>query len=672
MDAPVAKKIPFEWSRPSGSFSDPWAWMRDRDDPDTIAYIDAENSFADAYFAPHAGVIERVFNEIKSRVKETDLSAPVRKDQWWYTTSTLEGQSYSIHCRGASLDTAADQVLLDENVEANGHEYFSLGAFDVSLDHRLLAWSSDTDGSERYTLRIRDLSTGNELVDVITDTTWGGCAWSHDATAVFYVKPDEAMRPYQVWRHRLGTEQAQDQLVFEDLDERYFVSVELTRSGDWLVIESSSKLTSEVALIPSREPESAPQIVRPRVEEIEYHVGHWGDRFVIVTNLDAQDFRVMTAPLSRPNEWVEFVPHEPGRRIVGAEPFAGHLVLHEWHRAQPRVRILWADGRERVIDLGDEPHDVELDANPEWTSDTIRFMYQSFTTPATVYTEQVESGERTLLKQTPVPGVDLSRYAAVREWATAPDGTQVPVDVMHNVDARADGSAPCAVYGYGSYEMSVAPWFSVARLSLLDRGWTFALVHPRGGGELGRRWYLDGKWLAKANTFTDTIACCEHLVATGWAASNRLALRGASAGGLLVGACINMRPALFASAVAEVPFVDVVSTMSDPTLPLTITEWEEWGDPRSQPWADYMLSYSPYDNVSAQDYPALYVTAGLNDPRVSFHEPVKWVAKLRDMRTDDGALVFKCEMGAGHGGPSGRYESWRDEARVIAFLMATT
>ncbi len=671
MDAPVAKQIPFEWSRPSGSFSDPWAWMRDREDPDTIAYIEAENRYADAYFAPHAPFIDTVFDEIKSRVKETDLSAPVRKDQWWYTTRTVEGQSYAIHCRGASMDTASDQVLLDENTEANGHDYFSLGAFDVSLDHRLLAWSCDTDGSERYTMRIRDLATGNELDDVITDTTWGGCAWSHDATVVFYVKPDEAMRPYQVWRHRLGTDQSQDQLVFEDLDERYFVSVELTRSGEWLVIESSSKLTSEVALISSHEPGSEPRVVRPRVEEIEYHLDHWGDRFVIVTNLDAEDFRVMTAPLAQPDEWIEFVAHESGRRIVGAEPFAGHLVLHEWHRAQPRVRVLWADGRERVIDLGTEPHDVELDANPEWTADTIRFMYQSFTTPATVYAEHVATGERSLLKQTPVPGVDLTRYTASREWATAPDGTQVPVDVVRGVHAQADGSAPCVVYGYGSYEVSLAPWFSVARLSLLDRGWIFALVHPRGGGELGRRWYLDGKLLAKMNTFTDTIACCDHLAASGWAAPHRLALRGGSAGGLLVGACINMRPELFACAVAEVPFVDVVSTMSDPTLPLTITEWEEWGDPRSQPWADYMLSYSPFDNVSAHQYPALYVTAGLNDPRVSFHEPVKWVAKLRELGTSP-ALVFKCEMGAGHGGPSGRYESWRDEARVIAFLVATT
>ncbi|CAB4870941.1 unannotated protein [freshwater metagenome] len=672
MNAPVAKQIPFEWSRPTGAFSDPWAWLRDRDDPETIAYIDAENRFADAFFAPHAPFIETVFNEIKSRVEETDLAAPVRMDQWWYTTRTEEGASYPIHCRGTSRETAGEHVLLDQNVEAGDHEYFSLGAFEVSLDHRLLAWSSDTDGGERYTLRLRDLSTGAELTDVITDTTWGGCAWSHDSSIVFYVKPDEAMRPYQVWRHRVGTDQALDELVFEDLDERFFVSVDLTRSGQWLVIESASKLASVVAIIPSTQPLADPQIVRPLAEEMEYHLDHWGDRFVITTNLDAEDFRIMTAPVADPAEWTEFVAHQPGRRITGAEPFAGHLVVHEWLDAQPRVRVLWTDGRERIIDLGNEPHEVELDANPEWGATTVRFMYQSFTSPATVYEEDVETAERTLLKQTAVPGVDLSAYTASREWATAPDGTLVPVDIVRRASATPDGSAPCAVYGYGSYEVSMAPWFSVARLSLLDRGWTFALVHPRGGGELGRRWYTEGKLLAKVNTFTDTISCCEHLIETGWAAPNRLALRGGSAGGLLVGACINMRPDLFTSAVAEVPFVDVVSTMSDPSLPLTITEWEEWGDPRSQPWAAYMLGYSPYDNVDAHDYPALYVTAGLNDPRVSFHEPTKWVAKLRHLRTDDKPLVFKCEMGAGHGGPSGRYEMWRDEARVLAFLAATT
>ena len=678
MNAPVAKQIPFEWQRPTGAASDPWAWLRNREDPDTIAYLEAENRYADEFFATHSTFVETVFEEIKSRVLETDLEAPVRKDTWWYTSRTEEGKSYPIHCRGASRETATDSVLLDENIEADGHEYFSLGAFAVSPDHRLLAWSSDTDGGERYTMKFRDLSTGAELADTLTDTAWGGCAWSvgagtdSDALWVLYVKPDEAMRPFQVWRHCMGTDQAADALVFEDLDERFFVSVDLTRSDQWIVIESSSKLSSEVALIAASDPTATPAIVRPRADDIEYHLDHWGDRFVIVTNLEAEDFRVMTAPVDAPSQWTEFLAHEAGRRIVGAEPFATHLVVHEWHEAQQRLRVLWADGREHVIDLGLEPHEVELESNPEWHTTTVRFSYQSFTTPASVFEEDLITGTRTLLKQKPVPGVDLSRYTATREWAVAPDGTSVPVDVMRLSDAVANSSAPCVVYGYGSYEISLPPWFSVARLSLIDRGWTFAVVHPRGGGELGRRWYLDGKLLSKVNTFSDTIACCEHLAASGWAASGRLALRGGSAGGLLLGACINMRPDLFASAIAEVPFVDVVSTMSDPSLPLTVTEWEEWGDPREEPSASYMLSYSPYDNLGPHNYPAIYVTAGLNDPRVSYHEPAKWVAKLREIRGNDVPLVFKCEMGAGHGGPSGRYEMWRDEARVIAFLAATT
>jgi oligopeptidase B len=670
--APVAKQLPHTWHRPTGDVSDPWAWLRHRDDPDTVAYLEQENTYAEAWFAQHADLTDTLFAELKSRVQENDLSAPVRRDGWWYVSRTEEDSSYSIHCRGHSAQTAGEHVLLDENVEAEGHEYFSLSTFDISPDHSLLAWSSDTNGSERYTMRIRDLADGTDLDDIITDTTWGGTAWSADGASIFYVTPDDQMRPYRVWRHVLGTLQSHDTLVFEDLDERFFVGVDLCRSGEWVIIEAGSKLSSEALLIPAGDPTAAPHVVRQRQDDLEYAIDHWGDRFVIVTNLDAEDFRVMTAPLDAPDEWSELVPHVPGRRITSADPFATHLVLHEWADAQPRLRLLFTDGHERIVELGDDPHDVEPGSNPEWTTTTVRFGYQSFTTPASVYEEDVRTGERTLLKQTPVPNADLDKYVATREWATAPDGTRVPVDIVRRVDVQPDGTAACLIYGYGSYEMSMPPWFSPGRLSLLDRGVIWALVHPRGGGELGRRWYLDGKLLRKRNTFTDTIACAEHLVSAGWAAAGRLAIRGGSAGGLLVGACATMRPELFASVVAEVPFVDVVSTMSDPSLPLTVTEWEEWGDPRSEPWAGYMESYSPYDNTFPAAYPAIYVTAGLNDPRVSYHEPAKWVAKLRNVRTNDVPLVFKCEMGAGHGGPSGRYERWRDEAKVSAFVLLTT
>lgn len=673
MTEPKAKQVPHVWVRPTGEHADPWAWLRDRDDPDTLAYLTAENDHALAWFEPHRHLTDTVFEEIRSRVQETDVAVPVRKGPWWYVSRTEEGKSYPIHCRGASRASAADGVMLDENLEAAGHEFFSLGTLDVSPDHRLLAWSYDVDGGEEYTVRFRDLDTGNELDDILEGTSsWGGSAWSADSTWFFYTMPDEQMRPAQVWRHLLGTDQRADVCVLDESDERFSLGVDLTRSGQWIVIEASSKLTSEAWLVPADNPIAAPASVAGRRDGIEYGIDHWGDLFVVLTNDEAEDFRVMTAPVDDPAAWSEFVPHVPGQRITAAEPFAGHLVIHEWSNAQQRLRIVRRDGSTETLDLGDEPHEVELEANPEWEATTLRYLYQSFTSPASVYELDLASGTRSLLKRTPVPNVDLSRYSATREWATAPDGTLVPVDIVRRADVSADGTAPCMVYGYGSYEASMPPWFSVARLSLLDRGWVWALVHPRGGGELGRRWYNDGKLLAKRNTFTDTIACVEHLVERGWAEPDRVVIRGGSAGGLLVGACMTMRPELFAAVVAEVPFVDIVSTMSDPTLPLTVTEWDEWGDPRAEPYASYILSYSPYDNTVAADYPAAYITAGLNDPRVSFHEPAKWCAKLRAMRTNEAPLILKTEMGAGHAGPSGRYDRWRDEALVVTFALVVS
>jgi oligopeptidase B len=668
---PIAKQVAHVWHRPTGDATDPWAWLRDRDDPDTVAYLRAENTYTESWFAPHADLTETLFQELRSRVQETDEAVPVRKDAWWYTARTVEGLSYMIHCRGTTREAATEHVLLDENAEADGHEYFSLGVFDVSPGHHLLAWSSDTDGSEEYRLRFRDLRTGVDLDDTIEGTSsWGGSAWSADGAWFFYAKPDDQMRPHQVWRHRIGTPQTDDVLVLHEPDERFYLGCDLSRSGDWILFESSSKQTAEAWILDAHEPTGEPRSVRGRTEGVEYGIDHWGDRFIVLTNLDAEDFRVMTAPLDNPGEWTELLPHVPGQRITAAEPFAGHLVVHEWADAQQRLRILRRSGEVEVLDVGAEPHELELDANPEWLATTLRYGYQSFTTPASIFERDLVAETTTLLKQTPVPNVDLTRYVASREWATSADGTLVPVDIVRARDVAPDGTAPTLVYGYGSYEVSIPPWFSVGRLSLLDRGWTWALVHPRGGGELGRRWYNDGKLTTKQNTFDDTIASVEHLVTNGWAQPGHIAIRGGSAGGLLVGACMTQRPDLFRSVVAEVPFVDVVSTMSDPTLPLTVTEWEEWGDPRSEPWASYMLSYSPYDNTVAADYPALYITAGLNDPRVSYHEPAKWCARLRAVRTNDAPLLMKTELGAGHGGPSGRYDRWRDEALVSTFLIA--
>ena len=671
MTAPRARELPHVWQRPTGDVEDPYAWLRDRDDPETIAYLDAENQHADAWFAAHADQVEGLFGEIRSRIQETDVAAPVPKDDWFYVSRTVEGRNYAIHGRGRTAETATEQVVLDENSEAEGHDYFDVGAFEVCPDHSLVAWSADTAGDEHYTLRIRDIASGRDLPDRLDDTTWAGVAWSSDGSHLFYVLPDEQERPYRVMRHRLGTSQADDVEVFVDHDERFFVGIGSTRNGAAIVIHTGSKLTSESWVLAADDPTGAPRLVRARTDDVEYHVDHWGDRWVVVTNLDAVDFRVMTAPLDEPDRWSDFVPYESGRRITSAEPFADHLALHLWQDAQPTIAIVDRAGTMTTLDIDAEPHDVEFGPNEVWDTGVVRLTHQSLTTPARVLDVDVRTGATTVVKQTPTPNVELANYVSERRWATAVDGTQVPVDVVRHVDTPFDGTAPCCVYGYGSYEVSMPPWFSVARLSLLDRGFVWALVHPRGGGELGRQWYLDGKLLNKRNTFTDTLAVCDHLVDTGVAAPDRLAIRGGSAGGLLVGACVTMRPDRFAAAVAEVPFVDVVATMSDPTLPLTVTEWEEWGDPRSEPFASYIASYSPYDNTVPGPYPALYITAGLNDPRVSYHEPAKWTAKLRSVRTDDRPLILRTEMGAGHGGPSGRYDAWRDEARVLTFLMNT-
>jgi oligopeptidase B len=650
--------------------------MRDVDDPALLEYLRAENAAAEEFFAPHADTIETIFGEIRSRVQETDMSTPVEFGPWWYVTTTTEGLNYPIHHRGPTAESANDTILLDENVEADGHDFFDLGAFDVSMDHALVAWSTDVAGDEHYTLRFRDLTTGIDLADQLDDTANAGVAWSRDGQWVFYVTPDAQERPSTVWRHRIGTQRSNDVCVFDEPDERFFVGIGSTRSDDWIVIHSASRTSADARLVATDRPTNDPVVVMARRDDVEYGIDHWGDSFVLHTNDNAVDFRLLVAAddadTTNPDAWSELVPHEPGRRILGADAFEGHLLIHEWANAQPRLRVLFRDRTERIIDLGSAPHDVEPTANPQWSTDLVRFTVQSLAMPTSLYDEDVTTGERTLLRRIPTPNVDLDAYVAERMWATATDGTQVPIDVVRRTDTALDSNAPGVLYGYGAYEASLPPWFSVARLSLLDRGYVWALAHPRGGGELGRNWYLDGKLLAKPNTFSDMISCAEHLVATGVVAADRLAIRGGSAGGLLVGACMTKRPDLFASVVAEVPFVDVVNTMSDPTLPLTVTEWEEWGDPRIEPYASCILSYSPYDNTVAADYPAVYATAGLTDPRVSVHEPAKWTARLRDVATGSAPIVLRTELGAGHGGPTGRYEAWRDEARTLAFILATT
>ncbi len=685
MPPPVAKRVPSTTTRHGTEVVDDWAWLRDRDDPDTLAYLRAENAYAEEWFGQVADLREAIFAEIKARTQETDLSVPVRHGPWWYYRRTVEGLAYPIHCRlpaGESPtppDTPVDGtappgelVVLDENAEAEGHEFFEVGAFDVSPGHGRLAWSLDLDGSEVYTMHVRDLATGQDTADVIERTHYS-TAWSADERFLLYTRPDDAMRPHQVWRHELGRPAADDVLVLEEPDERFFLSVGLTRSQQWIVISADSNTTSEVRVLPATDPTAAPRVVAPRRDGHEYGLDHWGDRFVLLTNDTAEDFRLVTAPLDDPSEanWVELVPARPGTRLGSVDAFTGHLVVHEWGDATPRLRLVFPDGRERVPAFDEEVHTVDLGPNPDAEATSVRYQYQSLVTPPTVIDEEVAGGERQVRKRQPVLGVDLSRYRSRREWAPASDGERVPIDVVWHEDTPLDGRAPLVVYAYGSYEASIPATFSVPRLSLLDRGVVWALAHPRGGGELGRRWYREGKLLNKRNTFTDTIATVEHLVAAGYGAPGRVGVRGGSAGGLLVGACLNLRPDLFAAAVAQVPFVDVVNTMSDPSLPLTVIEWEEWGNPADPTYGEYMAGYAPYENVQPTAYPALYVTAGLNDPRVSYHEPAKWVARLRATTAgrQDKPILLRTELGAGHAGPSGRYETWRDEARVLAFLL---
>jgi oligopeptidase B len=684
---PVAPQRPVTLEAHGDERIDPWYWLRDRSDPEAIAYLEAENEFTKAALAHTTALQSELFAEIKGRVQETDVTPPITRGEWDYFSRTFEGQQYAVHLRRpAGAPEGDDEItLLDENELAGDSDYFQLGGAVLSPDTSLLAFSTDYDGGERYTLRVRDLATLTDLADTIEDVYYG-FDFATDNRTLFYVRPDDAVRPYQIWRHVIGTSTADDVLVYEEEDERFFVSVALTRSEDYLVITSESKLTSETRLVPAADATAAPSVLEPRTQGVEYHVEHHrsadgSDRFFVLTNADgAENFKLMVAPTSSPGRahWAELLPHDPDVKLDDVDAFVGHLVISQRADGLEQLRVLplgGSDGGEpvgdRIVAMPEPVYSVWVAENPNFVTDTLRYGYTSLVLPTSAYDESLTEGGSTLVKRTPVlGGYDPERYTSARIWATAGDGTQVPISVVHRTDVALDGTAPAVLYGYGSYEHSIDPAFSSVRLSLLDRGFVFAIAHVRGGGELGRRWYEDGKLAHKGNTFTDFVSCAERLIELRYTSADRLAARGGSAGGLLMGAAMNLRPDLFRAIVAEVPFVDVVTTMSDPSLPLTVTEWEEWGNPVDDTEAyRVMKSYSPYDNVARTAYPAVLATGGLNDPRVSYWEPAKWVAKLRATKTDNRLLVLKTEMGAGHGGPSGRYDAWRDEAMVLAFLI---
>ena len=676
---PVARRVPHVHEAHGDRRPDDYHWLRDRDDPEVTAYLEAENAYADAVMEPLRPLQEKLYAEIVSRIQETDLSVPVPYGPFLYYSRSVEGLQYPIHCRRSATpdgaeDASPEQILIDENVLAEGEEYCALGAAEVSPDHRLLAWSLDTEGDEDHVLRIRDLDTGEDHPEEIPDTSYG-VAWASDNRTVFYTTLDESRRPWRVWRHRLGTDPAEDVLVHQEDDDRFFCGVERTRSGGFLVIDLRSAVTSETLILRADDPEGTFTVVEPRRQGVEYGLDHHGDRLFILSNDGAPNFRLVEAPVDdpRPENWRELLPHSPDVKLEGIAAFVRHLVVLERAEAVRRLRVIDLDrGDQHVIEQPEAVCRVGMpeEDNPEFDRSTLRYTYTSLVTPQSIFDYDLDSRERALLKQEPVlGGYDPGLYETQRLWATAPDGTRVPISLVARKGTPLDGSAPCVLYGYGSYEASSDPRFSSLRLSLLERGFVWAIGHIRGGGEMGRAWYEAGKLQHKANTFTDFIACAEHLIGAGWTSPERLAILGGSAGGLLVGAALNLRPDLFRAAIAEVPFVDVVSTISDPTLPLSVIEWEEWGNPADPEFYATMKSYSPYDNVRAARYPDVFVTAGLNDPRVSYWEPAKWVAKLRATAEPGSQLVLRTEMGAGHGGPSGRYDAWRKEAEIFAFLL---
>jgi oligopeptidase B len=692
---PAARRVASERTYHGDTFIDEYSWLGEKKDPETIAFLEAENAYTEAMTVGQRELRETIFEEIKARTQETDLSVPTRKGGWWYYARTIEGKQYPVHCRrpvrpddtgppmaadGEPL--AGEVVLLDGNELAVAAPFFALGAFDVSPDGRLLAYSTDFDGSERFTMRIKDLPTGETASDEIPDTFYGS-AWSADGSALFYLTVDDAWRPYRVWRHMIGTAAADDVIVFEEADARFLVGVALTRSERYLLLTAASRVTSEVWLLDATDPAGEFRIVMPRRQGLEYSVEHQvtadgRDRLLILHNDHAENFELSAAPVSAPAAWTPLIPHRADTRLLGVDAFADYLVIYLRRDGLTGLRVIRDDGTEHEVSFSEPVYRVSPGTNPEYAARQYRLGYTSLATPDSVYDCDMATGELILRRRRPVlplPGgrdYDPDDYEQYREWAAASDGTRVPISLVCRRGTPRDGTAPLLLYGYGSYEISAEPSFSVPRLSLLDRGFSYAIAHVRGGGEMGRRWYDDGKMLRKTNSFTDFVACAEHLVSQGWTTSSRLVARGGSAGGLLMGAVANHAPQDFGAIVAQVPFVDPLTSILDPSLPLTVTEWEEWGDPLHDPEVyAYMKAYAPYENIApGRVYPPILAITSLNDTRVLYREPAKWIARLR-ATADGGPFLLKTEMAAGHGGRSGRYDAWREEALVLAWIVTT-
>ena len=670
LQPPTTEKKPKTTEINGDKLVDNYFWLREKSNPAVIALLEAENAYASAVMKPTEALQEKLYQEILSHIKQTDNSVPYRWGDYFYYTRTIEGKQYPIYCRKLKSLDAAEQILLDLNEMAKGQKYMSIGSFAPSDDGNLLAYTTDNTGYRQYTLQVKNLKTGELLPERIERV--GSLAWATDNKTIFYVTEDAVTkRSDKFWKHELGS--AKDELVLEEKDELFDIGVGRSRDKAVIFLGAYSKTSNEFRFVPASEPNAGWKTILPRQAEHEYDVDHRGGLFYIRTNKGAKNFRIVTAPVADPAEknWKEFVAHRPAVKIDDISLFADHAVLSEWENGLEQIEIIDFKQNSRHRMAFPEPvYSSGLSNNREFNTTALRYNYQSLTTPSSVFDYDMNTRKATLRKQTEVPGgFDKANYKAERVFATAADGTKIPMSVVYRKTVKLDGSAPALLYGYGSYGISIPPGFSASRLALLDRGVVFVIGHIRGGGEMGEPWRDAGRMMNKINTFTDFIACAEHLVNTKYTSKDRLVIQGGSAGGLLVGAVSNMRPDLFKAVVSQVPFVDVLNTMLDASLPLTTSEYIEWGNPNEKAAYDYMKKYSPYDNIRKADYPATLVKVSLNDSQVPYWEGAKLVAKLRDFKTDKNALILKVNMGAGHGGASGRYDAIRETAFDYAFML---
>lgn len=672
MDAPVAKKISYQHKKHGDLREDPYYWMRDRENPEVIAYLEAENTYKEAKMSHLKDFQDKLYEEMVGRLKKDDSSVPYKRGGYFYYSRYQAGGEYPIFCRKKQTLEAEEEIILDVNKLAEGKAFCQVGAISVSPNGRYMAYALDTMGRRIYQTHFKDLETGEELPDQIANGT-ANFTWADDKYIFYSVKDLQTLRPYAIKRHELGTSAEKDVQVYEDKDETFYVYVSKSNSKQYIFISSSATLSSEVHYLESNKPLGEFKVVIPREREHEYDLDHHGDYFYIVSNDNATNFRVMRLRIGEVGKenWEEFIPHRKEEYIEDMDLFGDHFVLSERKDGLTQIRVKKWDGSEDFyLEFDDPTYSAGVGMNAEFDTDKLRYTYNSLTTPASTYELDLNSKKRTLLKQAPVMGkFDPQEYQSARLYAQAEDGTHVPISVVWKKSTQLGGKAPLLLYAYGSYGLSMDPYFSTARLSLLDRGFVFAIAHIRGGSEMGREWYDDGKLLKKKNTFSDFISCGKYLIKEGYAAPDQLFAMGGSAGGLLMGAVINMAPELFRGIVAAVPFVDVVSTMLDESIPLTTNEYDEWGNPNDKEYYDYMKSYSPYDNVEAKEYPNMLVTSGLHDSQVQYWEPTKWVAKLRNLKTDDNLLLLHTNMEAGHGGASGRYEAYKETALEYAFLL---